>query len=62
MNSSLNKIIVADIDKQWTKEAKEMVVDYTNKYLVELMDWLFMLYGHITPGDLMLNQEEMQVM
>ena len=39
-----------------------MVVGYTNKSLVELMDWLFMWYGQITPGDLMQNLEEMQVM
>ena len=37
-----------------------MVMGYANKYFVELMDWLYVWYGQITPGDLMLNQEEMQ--
>ena len=31
----------------------------TNKYFVKLMNWL---YGHITPGDLIWNQEEMHMM
>ena len=37
-----------------------MVMGYTNKSFVKLMDWLYVQYGHITPGDLVRNQEEMQ--
>ena len=37
-----------------------MVMGYVNKYFVGLMDWMYVRYGQITPGDLMQNQEEMQ--
>ena len=38
-----------------------MVMGYTNNTFVEIMDWLYVQYRHITPGYLMQNQEEMQV-
>ena len=40
MNSSLKKIVVEAMDKQWTKRAKDMVMVYANNSSVELMDWL----------------------
>ena len=59
MNSSLKKIFVADIEKQWIKGEKYTVMGYTNKSCVELMDCLYVRYGQITPGNLMQNKEEM---
>ena len=59
MNSSLKKIFVADIAKQWIKGEKYTVMGYTNKSCVELMDCLYVRYGQITPGNLMQNKEEM---
>ena len=56
-NSSLKKIVDADTNKQWIKLVKDMVMSYSNKSFVELMDWLYVLYGQIMPGYLMQNQE-----
>ena len=33
---------------------------YANKSFVELMDWMYVRYRKITPGDLMRNQYKMQ--
>ena len=60
MNIDFRKVVTANIEKQWMKWAKDMVMGYTNKSFVKLMDWLYVQYGHITPGDLVRNQEEMQ--
>ena len=60
MNIDFRKVVAANIEKQWMKWAKDMVMGYTNKSFVKLMDWLYVQYGHITPGDLVRNQEEMQ--
>ena len=38
-----------------------MVMGYANKSFVKRMDWLYIKYGHIIPGDLMRDQEEIQV-
>ena len=57
MNSALKKIVVADINDQWIKRAKDIVMGYANMSIVELMDWLYMRYKQIMPGDLMQNQE-----
>ena len=60
MNSALKKIAVAAIDKQWIKGGKDMVMGYTNKPFVDLMDWLYVWYRQITPGYLIRNQDKMQ--
>ena len=60
MNNSFKKIIVAAINKQWIKGAKDMVMGYANKSFVELMDWLYVRYDQIMPGYLMQNQENMK--
>ena len=52
INSSLKKISVAAINEHWIKGAKDMVMGYVNKYFRELMDWIYLWYGHITPRDL----------
>ena len=57
MNRDLKKIVVADIDDQWIKGSKDMVMGYANRSFVELMDWLYLRYVHITPGYIMKNQE-----
>ena len=59
-NSTIKEIFVTAIDKEWIKGAKEMVMGYTNKSFVKVMDWMYVRYGHIPPGDLIRNQEEMQ--
>ena len=41
MNSALKKIVVADIDEQHIKGAKDLVMGYANKSFVELMDCLY---------------------
>ena len=58
-NNALKKIVVADIDEQHIKGAKYMVMGYANKSFVEVMDCMYLRYGHITPGDLLQNQEDM---
>ena len=60
MNIDLNKIVVAAIDKQWTKWAKDMVMGYARKPFVKIMDWMYIRYGQIIPGYLIRNQEKMQ--
>ena len=60
MNSALKKIVVVAIKKKCIKGAKDMVMGYVNKYFRELMDWIYLWYGHITPRDLILKQEGMQ--
>ena len=60
MNSTLKKIVVEDIREQWIKGAKYMVMVYAKMSFVEFMDCLYLRYGHITPGDLMRNKEDMQ--
>ena len=37
-----------------------MVMEYSNKYFVELMDWLYVRHDQIKPRDLSRNQEETQ--
>ena len=37
-----------------------MVMGYANKSFIDLMDWLYVRYGQITPGDLMQNQKDIQ--
>ena len=37
-----------------------MVMGYANKSFVKRMDWLYIKYGHIIPGDLMRDQENIQ--
>ena len=37
-----------------------MVIGYANNSFIELMDWLYVLYGQITPGYLMRNQDKIQ--
>ena len=34
---------------------------YTNKYFVKLMNWMYVRYGQIKPGDLIRNHEQIQV-
>ena len=60
MNSAFNNIIVAAIGNQWVKGSKNIVVGYANKSFVELMEWIYVSYGQITPGYLMRNQEKIQ--
>ena len=48
MKSDLKKIAVADIDEQWIKGTKDMLMGYSNKYFVELMAWIYARYGQIT--------------
>ena len=60
MNSVMKKIVVAGIDEQWLKRAKNIVGRYTNKTIVELMDWIYICYGQITLGELMKNQDTIQ--
>ena len=60
MNSALNKIVVAAIDNQWIKGAKDMVMGYANNSFVELMGWLYFRYFQIMPGYLMRNEDKMQ--
>ena len=60
MNSYLNKIVIRAIDEQRIKGTKYMVMGYANKSFLELMDWLYVKYGHITAGDLLKNKEDMQ--
>ena len=55
MNSALKKINAAAIDDQWIKGEKNMVMEYANNSLVELMYWIYIQYGKINPGDLMEN-------
>ena len=62
MNSVMKKIVVAGIDEQWLKRAKNIVGRYTNKTIVELMDWIYICYGQITLGELMKNQDTIQEM
>ena len=50
MNSALNKIFASEIDNQWLKVMKDLVMGYNNKMLVEMIDWLYIIYGNITPG------------
>ena len=45
INSSLNKMVVAAIDDQWLKGAKDLMMGYSNKTFVEIMDWLYIRYG-----------------
>ena len=49
MNSAIKKIGVADIDGNRIKGAKYMVVGHANKYFVEMMGWMYVRYGQITP-------------
>ena len=37
-----------------------MVIGYEKKSFIEFMDWLYVWYDQIKPGDLMVNQEEMK--
>ena len=37
-----------------------MVIFYVVKSFVELMDWMYVRYGQIIPGDIMQNQYKMQ--
>ena len=60
MNSVRKKIVVAVIDDQWIKGAKNMVMGYANKSFVDLMDWIYVRYVKIMPGELMHNQDEMR--
>ena len=59
MNSVLKKIFVVAIDDQLLKGAKDLVMGYTNKTIIELMDWLDICYRQITPSDIM-NDHNMQ--
>ena len=60
MNSSINKIVIVAIYKQWIKGEKYIMMGYANNSFVKLMYCMYVRYGQITPGDLMQNQEEMQ--
>ena len=57
-NSALKKIVVADIPEQWIKGEKYTVIGYANKSFVEFMEFLYVWYGQIKPGDLMQNKED----
>ena len=56
MNSSLKKILIADIDEQWIKGVNYMVMGYANKSFVNLMGCMYLRYAQITQGDLVWNQ------
>ena len=60
MNSALKKIVFAAIYEQWIKGAKDMVMGCAKKSFVELMEWLYVRYGKIMPGEIMQNQDKMQ--
>ena len=60
MNSDLKKILVSEIDDQWLKGAKDLVMGYYNKTFVELVDCIYIHYGKTTPGYQMKNQDTMQ--
>ena len=60
MKSAVKKFFVWAIDKQWSKGAKYMVMGYAKKSFVNILDWMYVRYDHITPGYLMQKQEEMQ--
>ena len=59
MNSALKKTVVVAIDEQRIKRAKDVVMGYANKSFVEVMDWLYVRYGQITPVYLIQNQKDM---
>ena len=60
MNSALRNIVIAAIDNQLLKGAKDLVVGCTNKIFVELVYWIYIYYGQIIPGKIMNNQEIIQ--
>ena len=60
MNSALKKNSVAAINDQWIKGVIDMVMGYENKSFLYLMNWLYVSYVQIIPGDLISNQGEMQ--
>ena len=37
-----------------------MVMEYAHKYFVDIMNWIYVRYGQITPRDLMKNQGTIQ--
>ena len=37
-----------------------MMMEYDNNYFVGQMYWLYVKYGQITPGYLMINQDKIQ--
>ena len=45
MTSALNKISIAYIDEKCIKGWKYMVIGYANKYIVELMNCIYVRYG-----------------
>ena len=59
MNSDMRDIIVSSINNLRLKGSKYLVVGYTNKTSVEIMYWLYIFYGKITPNELMKNQYTM---
>ena len=48
MNSNLKKIFVAATNEKCIKVAKDMVMGYTDKSFVYLMDWIYARYVQIT--------------
>ena len=60
MNSALKKIFVADIDKQYIKGAKVIVMGYANRAFVKMVRWLYVRCFQITPGHHMRNQEDIE--
>ena len=46
MNIFLKKIVVAAINNQWLKGAKDLILEYANKTFLELMYWLYIHYRH----------------
>ena len=45
--------------KPMVEGEKDLVMRYATKTLVELIEWLYIRYGYITPGELMNNQYTM---
>ena len=60
MNISAKKIVFASIEDQWLKGENDLVMGYANKTFVELMYWLYIHYGRITPVNLTKNKYTMQ--
>ena len=48
MNSNLKKIFVAATNEKCIKVAKDMVMGYTDKSFVYMMDWIYARYVQIT--------------
>ena len=61
MNIAIKNFFVANINDQWIKGSKYMVMGNDRKSFILVMNWTFVRYGKITPRYLMNNQNGMKV-